>query len=141
MGPLSTEEISLLQQNLDTYASNRSTGNSLNARDNILRDRLEDGVPAQFIYEPTDCRLFYTPLSIVNPQEQWRQAAEAAWGTGGCVAGGLDSSTGQRLKRRADLTPEQQRRSLEGGKVISMPEYAVDRTVLWEARNGRGIPY
>lgn len=140
-GPLSDEELRVLNENLDTYASNRSTGTSLNVRDNILRDHLEDGLPAQFVVEPTDCRLFYTPLSIVDPQEQWRQAAEAVWGEGGCVAGsGTVQSTGQPLQRVL-LSREQRRRGLETGKVISMPEMGPVKTEMWEAIHGRPVPY
>ncbi len=39
-------------------AQNRSTETSVNVRDNILRGHLGDGVPAQFVYEAADCRLF-----------------------------------------------------------------------------------
>lgn len=138
---LSPREVSLLTQNLDTYALNRSTGTSLNVRDNILRDHLKDGVPAQFVYEATDCRLFYTPLSIVDPQEQWRQAAEAAWGSGGCVAGGLEGASGQPLRRSAALTAEQVRRSVARSKVIQLPGRKPERTVWWEAIHNMNVPF
>ncbi|KAJ4391823.1 hypothetical protein N0V93_005443 [Gnomoniopsis smithogilvyi] len=129
---LSEAEIEFLNLNLDTYALNRSTGTSLNVRDNILRDHLEDGVPAQFIYEPTDCRLFYTPLSIVDPVEQWRLAAEAAWGDGSCVAGTLQSTSGSRLKRGVTSAA-----GVKMGKVVSMPDKAPLVTTDWV----EGVPY
>lgn len=141
VGDLSASEISVLTQNLDTYALNRSTDTSLNVRDNILRDHLQDGVPAQFVYEATDCRLFYTPRSIVDPQEQWRQAAEAAWGSGGCVAGGLAGASGRRLRKRAASTPEQRRRSVARGKTISLPGPKPARTVWWEAIHNMNVPF
>lgn len=133
-GPLalSEEEIEFLKLNLDTYALNRSTGTSINVRDNILRDHLDDGVPAQFLYEATDCRLFYTPLSIVDPVEQWRLAAEAAWGDGSCVAGNLQSTGTSRLKRGVTSTG-----SVQMGKVVSMPDKAPQRKVDWV----EGVPY
>ncbi|KAK7702089.1 hypothetical protein SLS64_009950 [Diaporthe eres] len=139
VGPLSAEEVSLLELNLDTYAANRSTGTSINVRDNILRDNLDDGVPAQFIYEPTDCRLFYTPKSIIDPEEQWRQVAEAAWGGGACVAGSL--GTGEdKLKRTVVRSGEQWRRTVEP-KVISLPDKKPVRTLWWEAQFDTSVPY
>lgn len=129
VGPLSQSEVTLLTQALDTYAFNRSTDTSLNVRDNILRDHLSDGLPAQFVYEATDCRLFYTPLSIIDPEEQWRQAAEAAWGRGGCVAGSLGGTTGKRLRRTASTSYHVAR-----SKVISLPEQAPRKIKsFWEA--------
>jgi hypothetical protein len=67
----------------------RSTDNSVNVRDNILRDNLEDGVPAQFVYEAADCRLFYEPSMITDVRAIWMKAADAAWGGAKCVAGSL----------------------------------------------------
>lgn len=141
VGPLPKQAVNTLEQNLDTYALNRSTASSINVRDNILPDRLDDGLPAQFVYEPADCRLFYTPLSIIDPVEQWRQAAEAAWGSGGCVAGGLDGGNADNdgaetngLERRA-LSFEQRRSNLEMGKVISMPERKPPRKNVWWTAN------
>lgn len=129
---LSPAEIEFLNLNLDTYALNRSTGTSINVRDNILRDHLGDGVPAQFVYEATDCRLFYTPLSIVDPVEQWRLAAEAAWGDGSCVAGSLQGASGSRLKR--DVAPTA---NVKMGKVVSLPDQAPLSANDWK----EGVPY
>ncbi|KAJ4424159.1 hypothetical protein N0V82_001207 [Gnomoniopsis sp. IMI 355080] len=133
-GPLTLteEEVEFLNLNLDTYALNRSTGTSINIRDNILRDHLDDGIPAQFLYEATDCRLFYTPLSIVDPVEQWRLAAEAAWGDGSCVAGSLQGTSGSRLKRNVVSTA-----NIKMGKVVSMPDKAPLGGKNWE----EGVPY
>ncbi|PVH89189.1 hypothetical protein DL98DRAFT_614302 [Cadophora sp. DSE1049] len=59
---------------------NRSTDCSVNVRDNILRSHIEDGTPAQFLYEPADCRLFYEPAMISDVTSIWKRAADAAWG-------------------------------------------------------------
>lgn len=129
---MSQDEVEFLNLNLDTYALNRSTGTSINVRDNILRDHLDDGLPAQFVYEATDCRLFYTPLSIVDPVEQWRLAAEAAWGDGSCVAGNLQHTSASRLKRDVTSTAD-----IKMGKVVSMPEKAPLGVSNWV----EGVPY
>ena len=74
-----------------TLALNRSTDTSINARDNILRSQLNapDQIPAQFLYEAADCRIFYTPAMVTGPTAIWDAAAAAAFGDGKCVAGSL----------------------------------------------------
>jgi hypothetical protein len=68
---------------------NRSTDNSINVRDNILKDNLDDGTPARFLYEEADCRLLYEPGMLSDPRAIWKKAAAAAWGGSNCVAGSL----------------------------------------------------
>ena len=60
-------------------------------RDNILPDNADDQIPAQFVYEAADCRVFYTPEMIVDVTTMWRTVADTTWGTGAssCVAGSL----------------------------------------------------
>ena len=88
---------------LNLLAYNRSTDNSINVRDNILPDNLSDGLPAQFVYEPADCRIFYEPDMITDISNLWEAAASAAWGDKHCVQGGLDleKRTVTERKRRA----------------------------------------
>lgn len=81
---------------------NRSTDCSVNVRDNILRSHIDDGIPAQFLYEPADCRLFYEPPMISDVTSIWKRAADAAWGGGKCAAGSMPQkkeSREERLKR------------------------------------------
>lgn len=47
----------------------------------------QEGVPLQFVYEPADCRLFFTAENIVRPASGWEAAASAVWGGGRCVEG------------------------------------------------------
>ncbi|PLB51538.1 peptidase S41 family protein [Aspergillus steynii IBT 23096] len=47
----------------------------------------DDEMPLQFLYEPADCRLFYTPENILHPDTTWISAAKAFWGNGTCVTG------------------------------------------------------
>ncbi|KAI1003333.1 hypothetical protein K3495_g4878 [Podosphaera aphanis] len=67
----------------------RSIDTAINFRDIILRDHLEDGIPAQYVYEPADCRLYYEPNMFIDVRAIWRKAASAAWGGADCVAGSL----------------------------------------------------
>lgn len=80
--------------------TNRSTDNSLNVRDNILRPNLEDGIPAQFVYEEADCRLFYEPSMISNAEAVWKKAADVAWGGKSCIAGGISGNETMVVRRR-----------------------------------------
>lgn len=50
--------------------------------------RVNEGhMPLQFVYEPADCRLFYTLENVVRPETMWASAAKAFWGGGKCVSG------------------------------------------------------
>ncbi|KAL6898394.1 hypothetical protein GGI43DRAFT_428555 [Trichoderma evansii] len=46
---------------------------------------LNDKVPTHFIYQPADCRLFYTPSTLNHPEGTWANIANAVWGKGGCA--------------------------------------------------------
>lgn len=97
--------------------TNRSTDNSLNVRDNILPANLEDGIPAQFIYEAADCRLFYEPSMISDATAIWKKAADAAWGGKACVAGGLPGNeTLAERKQKSDAMKA--RAKVEGTRPV-----------------------
>ncbi|CAG8957834.1 hypothetical protein HYFRA_00000174 [Hymenoscyphus fraxineus] len=68
---------------------NRSSAAGVNLRDNILPQNMGDGVPAQFVQELADCRLYYTPQMMGDVRQFWNAAAKATWGGGPCVAGGF----------------------------------------------------
>ncbi|KAH7399875.1 hypothetical protein BKA64DRAFT_733306 [Cadophora sp. MPI-SDFR-AT-0126] len=83
---------------------NRSTDCSVNVRDNILRAHIEDGIPAQFLYEPADCRLFYEAPMISDVTFIWKRAADAAWSGRKCVAGSLPQKkeSSDRLRNKVE---------------------------------------
>jgi hypothetical protein len=118
---------------LTAYTSlpqNRSTDTSLNVRDNILRDHLSDGLPAQFVYEEADCRLFYEPEMITDVRAIWKKAADVAWGGGKCVAGGLS---------RKNETMSERKRKSEEVKIRARSEEKVplmrrDLKSLWDRK-------
>lgn len=77
----------------------RATNYLTNARDGI-REGDETQTPLQFIYEPADCRVYYTPEMAVDQTAAWKTVADTAFnGISHCVAG--DYETGQKLKRDA----------------------------------------
>ena len=67
--------------------------NSLNLRDNIPEGDTE-GIPLQFIFEPANCRIFYTPDSVIKPIALWEQVVGIAWGGAKCAWGGMDTVVG-----------------------------------------------
>ncbi|KAK0732068.1 hypothetical protein B0H67DRAFT_655280, partial [Lasiosphaeris hirsuta] len=79
----------------------RSTASAVNARNQILRGGAGDGVPAQFVKEEVDCRLWWTEGMVGDVGEVWRAAASAALKEGRCVSGGIDGEdNGEGLRER-----------------------------------------
>ncbi|KAG5962543.1 hypothetical protein E4U58_003836 [Claviceps cyperi] len=113
-----------------TLPMERSTVSSLNVRDQILRDNIDDGTPAQFLYEPSDCRLFWTAPMISDVTEVWKAAANAAFNGAKCAYGGI---AGSKLGRRSKASPKA--RPMRPARLSK----TVDKTVvkhssIWEAR-------
>ena len=48
----------------------------LNLRDQV---RENETIPVQFLYEPADCRIFYTMETVYNYTKLWKYAADAIW--------------------------------------------------------------
>jgi hypothetical protein len=67
--------------------------NSLNLRDNIPEGDGQ-GIPLQFVFEPANCRVFYTAGSVIEPARLWEQVVDVAWGGGKCAWGGMDTVVG-----------------------------------------------
>ncbi|EHK39409.1 hypothetical protein TRIATDRAFT_209248, partial [Trichoderma atroviride IMI 206040] len=44
-----------------------------------------DEVPTQFVYQPANCRIFYTPETLLKPDANWANVANAIWGKGECA--------------------------------------------------------
>ena len=82
----SPEQVAILNK-LSNLPNNRSSSNSVNLRDNILPGNLNDGLPAQFVVEEADCRLYYTLDMINDVTALWKGAAAAAFNGAPCVAG------------------------------------------------------
>jgi hypothetical protein len=121
---------------LNLLAVNRSNDNSVNVRDHILPSNLEEGLPAQFVYEAADCRLFYEPEMILDVAATWEAAADAAWGNKPCVNGGLG------LKKRSITEKRTRTRS---GPVLPKRSIArfepLQRDRLWYHRHGMKVPF
>lgn len=64
----------------------------MNFRNAYYKD--DSVTPQQFIYEPADCRLFYTAENALEPKTSWTSAVRAVWKGGQCVDGSTTSPSG-----------------------------------------------
>jgi hypothetical protein len=82
------EQAAILSR-LNNLPVNRSLTAGLNVRDNILPDNMNDGLPAQYVVEYSDCRLYYTEPMVTDVTALWKAAADAAFNGKPCAAGSL----------------------------------------------------
>ena len=59
----------------------------MNVRDNILPDNVNDGVPAQYVYEAADCRLYWNIDMLFDMPTTWAAVANATGNGAQCTAG------------------------------------------------------
>lgn len=97
-------EAALLSQ-LSDLPNNRSSSNSVNLRDNILPANLNDGLPAQFVVEEADCRLYYTLDMVKDVTALWKAAASAAFNGAPCVAGAGIAKRESEVMAARELSP------------------------------------
>lgn len=78
----------------------RSTNVVVNSR-NAYRQGDASNTPLQFVYEPADCRILYTPAMVVDETAVWKTVADSVWGGGAgnaCVAGGFGVAKGRKIR-------------------------------------------
>jgi hypothetical protein len=123
------EQMAILSA-LSDLPVNRSSSSGINVRDNILPDHLNDGLPAQFVVEEADCRLYWTLPMITDVTAVWKAAADAAFNEKPCAAGALP---------KRDLEVEARRTELERRNPAPRVrrDLAVEKDALWFTRHGR----
>jgi hypothetical protein len=77
--------------NLPLGAPSTLASYSLNLRDNIPQSDTEQ-IPLQFIFEPADCRIFYTAETVSSPSALWEYVAGVAWGGNKCAWGNITAA-------------------------------------------------
>ncbi|OJD30635.1 peptidase s41 family protein [Diplodia corticola] len=114
------------------------TSYNVNFRDGIKKDDLVDRTPLQFVYEPADCRVYWTKEMTVDVTAAWKAVADSAWGLGGesrCVAGGLAGNGtaygGERRKR----SEEEEEGSVRRRELVES-DYPLD---LWTDLDGMDL--
>lgn len=86
-------------------AIQRTTLSGMNTRDGYRKGD-EENTPLQFVYEPADCRIFYTPAMAVDQVATWKTCADAAFnGAKRCVAGSLVSHSESDDLKKMDIHP------------------------------------
>ncbi|KID76169.1 Peptidase S41 family protein ustP [Metarhizium brunneum] len=125
------EETKTELRRFTTLPMQRSAGSAVNVRDQILRDNVNDGVPAQYIAEEADCRLYWTAPMISDVTEVWKSAANAAFNGAKCAHGGI---AGSKANRRSRVAP------VLGARRSARLSDAVDKTPIahslnWEAQH------
>lgn len=105
----------------------RATAYVVNARDGI-REGDESQTPLQFIYEPADCRIYYTPEMAVDQTAAWKTVADTAFnGINHCVAGDYEAS--KRTKRDTITRSKHLIRS-----NIDIPEHYKAMSDVWTGK-------
>jgi hypothetical protein len=144
---ITTTETTALSS-LSDLPQNRSLDNGLNFSDQILQANVKDGVPAQFVQEMADCRIFFTPAMIMNVTAMWEAAANVAWRGKACVAGGIsqgivsardDSVFTAEKMTEMNQAADAARNYLAEVRTKAMME-PVQKMVGWDAVHGKAIP-
>lgn len=135
------EDIAILNR-LTTFPIERSTSTAVNLRDAILPGNVNDGLPAQYVVEEADCRLYWTAPMITDVEKVWEAAATAAWGGGACVAGSGLSYGKRDVESRNSKTKEKKpvvNRKKERNTLVMKREENVEKDPLWSARHGKRV--
>lgn len=106
-------------------AVNRSSAAAINGRDQILRDNVEDGLPAQYVVEEADCRLYWTLPMVSDVTAVWKAVADAAWNGADCAYGGITSAASAKREAAPRGSPAWKRRS-----GVGAPNHRVGTTVI-----------
>lgn len=124
------------------------TAINVNFRDGY-RDNATYDFPLQFLYEPADCRILYTPEMTYDITAIWKAVADSAWGEKSrCIAGELEGGSGGYKKRevRREMTWEDRglkRRTEMWKRSMSVDDYPMDlfTDLTKHTFTGRGFMY
>ncbi|KAB8294146.1 hypothetical protein EYC80_009589 [Monilinia laxa] len=67
-------------------STTQGTGSRFNFRNNMHQND-SSYTPLQYIYEASNCRLFYTKEDVYDIQGLWKRVVNTVWGDGKCVEG------------------------------------------------------
>ncbi|OCL15239.1 hypothetical protein AOQ84DRAFT_329766 [Glonium stellatum] len=84
-------ELGTYNSQLPFYRSAIGAAHNVNFRDGIRQgDTSAEQIPLQFLYEPADCRILYTPEMTVDVTAIWKAVADSTWGgSNKCIAGSV----------------------------------------------------
>ena len=131
------EQIATLNK-LTEFPINRSLTTGLNVRDNILPANLNDGLPAQYVIEEADCRLYWTLPMVQDITAVWKAAAASAWNGAPCVAGALSKRGVEHVTKRM-VSPEEGKADFWRRRAVFERMVEEDKDAFWVARHGRKV--
>jgi hypothetical protein len=125
----------------------RSSANGINVRDNILRDNLSDGLPAQYVVEEADCRLYWTEPMITDITAVWKAAANAAFNGKSCVDGGIEKRAGDTksgiagVRRESEASDKKLTKKIRNMSLKSLEkrDVSVQMTQAWSSWMSRHL--
>ncbi|GKT49703.1 peptidase S41 family protein ustP [Colletotrichum spaethianum] len=137
-----TNDTSLIAElsRFTTYVHSRASSTSINVKDEILHENWEDGIPAQFITEKSDCRLYWQADMHQDMTNLWKAAATAAFKGGKCAFGAIDYSETATTKKRGSTQrppftrPRIQLRKEKGPTHAPLAKWDAEGSSLWTFR-------
>ena len=110
----------------------------VNRRDAVQMGHVGDGVPAQFVHEDAECRLFYTREMVLDVESLWKKVVGAAWNGEKCVSGGLAKRGAKTERRRGEETGGATQSAKEvKTKWVDVVKESVEKDEAWHMRHGR----
>lgn len=134
---ITTDEQKSTLRRYNDLAINRSSSASVNSRDQILRYNVDDGLPAQYVVEEADCRLYWTQPMVTDITALWKAVADSAWHGAACAYGSISTNTTS-TKREADyaagrvIRPKKRLPVTVNKRALSTP-VTVDRKQMLKA--------
>ncbi|KPM40566.1 hypothetical protein AK830_g5984 [Neonectria ditissima] len=116
------------------YVSKRSSSTGVNVKNGILHENWEDGTPAQFVAEYSDCRLYWQANMHRDITNLWKAAANVAFKGGKCAFGAItyqsQSSSAKSHANSRSASSSKDRTSPPASKVVR-PAWAAE----WKAKS------
>ncbi|KAL8760522.1 MAG: hypothetical protein Q9184_003301 [Pyrenodesmia sp. 2 TL-2023] len=110
-----------------------------------LKDSIRKGeeTPLQFIYEPADCRIFYTPNTVYNYINLWNYVIDAVYRNPSlCISGSAKPPLGPLIMEGlSQRQPQKQKRSTPYRKENAIQERSLPGLRLPRRHNKRAKPF
>lgn len=91
----------------------RTVAAAVNVRDQILEGNVESGLPAQYVYEAADCRMYWNAAMLNDVTHIWKSASDAAFNNAQCAHGGIARAPSQVHSGRSTSQAAQKLQSTE----------------------------
>lgn len=116
----------------------RSSAAAVNVRDQILK--ADDDLPAQFITEEADCRLYWTLPMVLDVSEAWKAAADVAFNGAKCANGGISKPSGKRATAPGILPPSMRPRARRSDSIDKRATVPVGSATWRAVHEQKAVP-